>query len=128
MSISYAVVYSIFVGVVLIAFLFTVNLVDNKPTTYIQDVEDFISLVCYAAGNPGFEYRGYIRIDGNILVRNGSIVIDEDFWVLPACGSQQEKIVYLPLLADNEFYLGGYQFCVVRGVKDGFAEVECGGG
>ena len=126
MSISYAVVYAFIIGGVLMAFLFTANIA-YKPNTYIQDIEDFISLVCFASENPGFEFKGYIRIEGNLVVRNGSIVLDEDFWVLPACGSQEGRVVYLPLLNDEEFNIGGYQFCVVRGVEDGFVEVRCGG-
>lgn len=127
MSVSYAVVYSFIVSSVLMAFLFTANLIANKPSTYVQDVEDFISLVCYAAENPGFEFKGYTRIEGNVVVRNGSIVLDEDFWITPICGNQEDGTIYLPLKVDEKFNLGGYQFCIVKGF-DGFVEVKCGGG
>jgi len=102
----------------------SVSIVNIRPvSTYENSVRELLAEIWVATNTPGYKRIVTLHLDERLIVKNGTIVLSREFWVLSPF-NQSGRIVWVPIAVREPLVLEGLVVLKIESTNNGTVLVE----
>ena len=102
----------------------SVSIVNIRPvSTYENSVRELLAEIWVATNTPGYKRIVTLHLDERLIVKNGTIVLSREFWVLSPF-NQSGRIVWVPIVVREPLVLEGLVVLKIESTNNGTVLVE----
>ena len=102
----------------------SVSIVNIRPvSTYEYSVRELLAEIWVATNTPGYKRIVTLHLDERLIVKNGTIVLSREFWVLSPF-NQSGRIVWVPIAVREPLVLEGLVVLKIESTNNGTVLVE----